>query len=282
MTRYTPIFVGLVALFSTTFVNANNTLIEKANLARAKAEEAFFLCNERAMENHRALIAAYWIHPGDTVLDLGAHIGSYALYYDKLVKVTGRVLAYEASPLVYGHLLARISSLPVTSISTINKAVSDSSNKLIPMKVYLNDVKPQCASLEPKLWSEERMSGDTAIIDAVTEQLDDLLKDDQIQPIRFIKIDVEGHEHAVIKGAKQLLLTHRPLVIFEYGFQKGYWEPNTIQQIEELGYVCYDCNTDKRVHPGYGSLSTPYLLTDILAIPKEFEEEIILLLPYLY
>jgi len=52
--------------------------------------------------------------------------------------------------------------------------------------------------------------------------------------------------------------------------------------MEELQYVCYDCATDKPVCPGYRRDAIPYLLTDILAIPVEFEDEVATLLPYLY
>ncbi|NGX63585.1 MAG: hypothetical protein KR126chlam6_00997 [Candidatus Anoxychlamydiales bacterium] len=82
------------------------------------------------------------------------------------------------------------------------------------------------------------MPGDTAIVDVQTEKLDYLLEDNNFSSVRFIKIDVEGHEHAVMRDARQLLLTQRPLVIFEHGFQKGCWEPDTIRQMEELDYDC--------------------------------------------
>ena len=68
----------------------------------------------------------------------------------------------------------------------------------------------------------------------------------------------------------------------EYGYQKGRWEPDTIRRMEEFQYVCYDCATNLRVHPGYGKDVVPYLLTDLLAIPVEFEQEMVALLPYLY
>lgn len=40
---------------------------------------------------------------------------------------------------------------------------------------------------------------------------------DELPPIRMIKIDVEGAEHLVIKGAQQLLKRDHPIVIFEHG-----------------------------------------------------------------
>lgn len=145
------------------------------------------------------------------------------------------------------------------------------------MKIYPNDLGPQSSTVEPIHWNENRMPGDTAIVEVLTEKVDDFVKDNKLPPVRFIKIDTEGHEHAVIRGAQALLLTQRPLVIFEYGYQKGYWEPDTIRQMEELGYVCYDCATDVRVRPGF-----EVLVTDLLGIPVEFEQEITQMLPHLH
>ncbi len=50
------------------------------------------LNDRESPENHRALIAAYLINPGDLVFDIGAHIGSFVLYYSKLVGEDGMVV----------------------------------------------------------------------------------------------------------------------------------------------------------------------------------------------
>jgi FkbM family methyltransferase len=176
----------------------------------------------------------------------------------------------------------RLSTLGITNIIPKNRAISDSTNSVLYMKIYPNRTDSESCTVEQLLWNEERMPANTKIVEVLTEKVDDILKNEMLPPVRFIKIDTEGHEHAVIRGARELLLMHRPLVIFEYGYQKGFWEPDTIRQMEEVGYICYDCNTDKRVHPGYGNEAVPYLLTDVLAIPIEFEDEVVALLLYLY
>lgn len=228
--------------------------------------------NDRGPEWHRACITAYWVRKGDCVLDIGAHVGNFSLFYSKLVGEKGLVFAYEA-------MAENLKG--VTNIIPKHRAVSDTTNQMIPMKIYPHSSSPLGCTVEPLLWNEERMPGDTAIVDVPTAKIDDLLEDPACPSVRFIKIDTEGHEHAVLRGAKQLLLKHRPLVIFEFGFAKGQFEPDTIRQMEELNYVCYDCNTDQRVHPGYGE-DVPSLLTDLLAIPVEHEEEIVTALPYLH
>lgn len=271
----------LMCLLLTSYLQANEEFINKANDAKNRADAAL-MQSGCGPERHRALITAYWVRPGDTVLDLGAHLGCFSRFYSKLVGQNGVVVAYEASPPIYNKMVSQLNHLAIKNIIPRNRAISDTTGKILLMKIYPNDTEPQSCTVEPIHWNEERMPGNTKIVEVQTESVDDLLENETLPLVRFIKIDTEGHEHAVIRGAEEILLTQRPLVIFEYGFQKGYWEPDTIRQMEELGYVCYDCNTDEYASPGYGENAVPYLLTDLLAIPVELEEEISMVLPYLH
>lgn len=265
-------------LFSAFFVFANESQISKA----INTANSAFAYVKGGPERHRALITAYWVNKGDTVLDLGAHVGTFSLFYSRLVGAKGTVVAYEASPPIYNHMVNRFGAV-WPNIIPRNRVVSDTTDQTILMKIYPNDIAPQSSTVEQLLWNKERMPGNTLIVEVLTEKVDSFIKNhDTLSPVRFIKIDTEGHEHAVIRGATKVLLEHRPLVIFEYGYKKGSWEPNTVRQMEDLGYICYDCNTDQLVHPGYGDDAVPYLLTDLLAIPVEFEEEVKAVLPYLH
>ena len=58
-------------------------------------------------------------------------------------------------------------------------------------------------------------TGDVRQLRVRTERLDDVLPDDYVPAL--IKIDVEGAESAVFRGALETLRRHRPLVIFEHG-----------------------------------------------------------------
>ncbi|MCH9609796.1 MAG: hypothetical protein S4CHLAM45_01880 [Chlamydiales bacterium] len=277
MQIFRKILFLLPLLCSILSAKPNPDLIEKTKQAKHQLEKACSYAGNRPIEKHRALISAYWCNPGDFVLDIGAHLGDFSRIYSSLVGKEGLVFAYEPNPLVYPHLEHFMALSSIKNVITKKRAVSDTTGEMVSMKINADTLSYQGSSLEPLLWNDARMPGNTTIVKVETEKLDDLLEEKHLPPIRFIKIDVEGHEHAVLRGAEKILLTQRPLVIFEYGYVKGEFEPDTIRQMEEMGYACYDCATDQRVSPNYERV-----VTDLLGIPKEFEKEIVSILPYLY
>lgn len=226
---------------------------------------------------HIAMVIAYMLVPGDLVLDVGGYIGDYSLYYGKLVGTEGMVITYEANPYVFPYMAQRLATEGGAHIFAKERAVSSTTGQKLWMKVYPNDLGPQSCTVEPGLMNEGRMPGSTAMVEVVTEKLDEVLKMQVSTPVRFIKIDTEGHEHDVLEGATQLLLTQRPFVIFEYGYVPEKYETGTIQQLEALGYFCYDLITDKRVYSA-ADVQSP----DLLAVPIEHAQEMVEVLPYLY
>jgi FkbM family methyltransferase len=57
--------------------------------------------------------------------------------------------------------------------------------------------------------------GDHFRRDVVTETLDGWAASNDVGPIRLVKMDVEGHEHAVLEGGRRLMDRHRPFIIAE-------------------------------------------------------------------
>lgn len=258
------------------------TIVRSKSLAKLLQQAAskcttIDIVNDR-LENHKAMIAAYWCRQGDQLIEVGVNRGDFLLYYHQLVGDCGQIIGYEGNSYLHQTILNRLLRHRINNVTLQEGVASSESGKTLDMMVYTDPHKPinGCATVEPKLMNKKRMPGKTELISVKTARLDDL-SNQFSSPLRFIKIDVEGHEQAVLEGACSLLNQYRPLVIFEYGFIPGVFETHSIEVMEKLDYICYDLKTDTQVRPAHIQEQT-----DILAVPVELQAEWDKLLPQLY
>lgn len=219
----------------------------------------------------KAAIAFHFVKLGDVVIDAGAFIGSYSFLYTKMIGPKGLVFAYEPQPVAVEEFKNRVCRKGIENVIIRQKAVSSVNGKKIGMNIYLEKLDQSC-TVEPLLMNEERMPGDTTLIEVETECLDSMMDQIGERKISFIKIDTEGHESEVIKGAGKLIERHQPLIAFEYGYIPKKFEPTTIAQLQILNYTCFDLKTMNQVEPQYISL----LPTDLIAVPQHQLENFIL------
>jgi FkbM family methyltransferase len=165
------------------------------------------------------------LREGDTVFDIGAHKGGYTYWMDKAVGIHGKVVAFEPQP-PGAELLQQL--FPHLKVAQL--AVSDKTGETV---LY---VKPQSyeVSFEASL-SSEYPDAFTQRVKTIT--LDEYCSRHLLRP-RFLKIDVEGHELEVLKGAEQTLRSHRPYLLIEIenrhvGFLKM---QNVFELLTSLGY----------------------------------------------
>lgn len=143
------------------------------------------------------------VAPGSTAIDVGTSIGIYAA---EMVRYAGRVIAFEANPAV--AQFAR--TVAPRNVEIINAALSSASGRAI-LKVPRNpkgETIDELATIEP---GNPLHAGDAAAAEIETKRLDDFA----VVNCSFIKIDVEGHEEAVLDGAATLIATQRPVLMIE-------------------------------------------------------------------
>lgn len=180
---------------------------DDAEYVARRAKAMRLLVHLHAYEREHLRFLARCVAPGDTVVDVGAHFGAYTMALAQRVGPRGRVLAYEPLPRVHAELVAATRSLP--QVTCIEAALSDHASDARALRVphILGSVpEPALASLSPS-------AGPGSVTMVRVERLDD--RADMLDGLTFVKIDAEGHDVEVLRGAERMLLRHRPLVQLE-------------------------------------------------------------------
>ncbi|MDQ7001998.1 MAG: FkbM family methyltransferase [Ghiorsea sp.] len=152
-----------------------------------------------------------FIRPGCTVLDVGANIGQYALLAAKLMGDDGQVYAFEPSVDVRERLEKNIALNDFQHIEVLPCAVAATSGR---MKFFAaNEEGNQgVGSLLPAEQSRSQIRTATGIdVDVVS--LDDFCAARKLLQVDFLKIDVEGYDLEVLKGAAKLMAANPDMVI---------------------------------------------------------------------
>jgi FkbM family methyltransferase len=145
------------------------------------------------------------ISSGDWVIDAGANVGHYTKRFSELVGATGRVIAFEPVPETFALLAANIQLLCVANVTLINAALSDKTD-IAGMSI------PVFQSGLRNFYQAQITQSSHTSLRVFTMRLDCL---NIANKIKLIKIDVEGHEAGVLRGAHEILLRDRPTLIVE-------------------------------------------------------------------
>ena len=140
--------------------------------------------------------------PGDCFVDVGANIGVFSVLASRLVGEQGRVVAVEASPAFLRRLEQQSALNGCRNIRAVNAAVSDAHRTLT--FVLASSRNMGANSIVP--WDGPAESS----FDIEAVPLPELLRPEEIETARVIKIDVEGAEGAVVRGLAPLLEKLRP------------------------------------------------------------------------
>jgi FkbM family methyltransferase len=154
----------------------------------------------------------------DIVLDVGAHIGHYTIISSERVGPKGRVVAIEADPSNFEMLNHNIRLNGLTNIISLNYAVYSKEEKV---KLYLPS-KDSGFTIYNTIMTDRASTEKDKFIQVNANTLDNLLQQNRIreEDVNWIKIDVEGAEYEVLKGATNILSKSKDiaLLIEVHGF----------------------------------------------------------------
>lgn len=166
-------------------------------------------------ERSTMMLFSKLIDEGDTVVEVGGHIGYITLYFAHLVGNSGRVIVLEPGPNNLPYLLKNTSSND--NILVVQKAAGAIAAQL---PFYVENLTGQNNTLVPGF---RRLADNARFAHIKTDYkpiLVDVVPLDEILPQReqkidFLKIDVEGAELAVLTGADDVICRFTPKIMIE-------------------------------------------------------------------
>lgn len=189
-------------------------MVDIARVSRGGTQFQFALLDDCSVSDHLRQTEEFYeleflegleslLQPSTLVLDVGAHIGNHTVFFAGVLGL--RVLAYEPNPEAFTLLEQNVRMNGLEKLVTCFPAALSSRAGHVTMARTVADDAGTMAVAED--------SDSSDVIRVETHRLDDLDLPDA--PAVYLKLDVEGHETAVLRGGERFLTERRPDVSVE-------------------------------------------------------------------
>lgn len=169
-----------------------------------------------------------FVRPGMRIVDIGASHGAYALPLSKIVGDEGRVWAFEPASEVRGFLQRSIALNDIETITVVAAAVADAPGNGVLEGIDQSEL--------ARLASEPAAAGRTESVDLVT--LNDYFAGPTSWGIDVLKLDAEGAEARILRGADRFLEREAPLILFEH-IHGSEVDQALVNAFADLGYPVF-------------------------------------------
>jgi len=191
----------------------------------------------------------FQINPGDTVVDIGGYVGSFALPAARLAS-RGRILSFEPSPSNFRQFQTNLGLNPLANVRVFNQGVASSDRAIT---LFLDNMNPASNSIY--LRADQDRGNNYA--EGVAVSLPTLFEREAILKCDFLKIDCEGAEYEILMSLDRPMLDRIGKIACEY-HQPAYYgvtDPRHTPELlarflEQNGFVVYL----KPVNPYLGML----------------------------
>lgn len=205
-------------------------------------ENSYFeMFTDGSYEEESLLMLSKLIPPHGIMIDAGANIGLISLAMAKR-RPDIQIYAFEASPFIYQYLQNNIANNQLHHVRAFNLALHEKSDISLPF--YSPEGKTGCGSFSPVFTHDAIMVPCISLDDFCFRNSVDISK------IGCVKIDVEGYEATVLKGAEKIMQKGTP-VYFEFvdwaeklaGFEPG----NAQQELLNSGYTLHHIEKSRTI-----------------------------------
>ncbi len=204
----------------------------------------------------------------DIILDIGANIGIYSLLSASQIKNNISIYSFEPSDEIYNELIKNIELNGFQNIKCFNTAIGDYEGR-IKLKM--------CKDHAYNTIEEISMRPIIEVVEKSITTISNFCNQNNIDHIDILKIDVEGAEYRVIKGAELYLIQRRaPIILCEYNriVHNNNMEilTNLENSLIEYGYVIYYLNKKRLKRFNAGNNKN---INDIICLNKSHLERIL-------
>ena len=166
----------------------------------ARSGSAGYLFGTAEPQEQAAL--AHYLKADDVFYDIGANIGFFAVLAARLVGSSGRVYAFEPNPACSSQVRRNADLNGFSHVEVVEAAVSSTSGHA---RLRLGGT-----NLSSAIAGESEPGIDVALI-----SVDDFMRDKSPRPPALVMIDVEGAEIEVLRGMRETISRHRPVIMCE-------------------------------------------------------------------
>lgn len=205
------------------------------------------------------------------IFDIGANVGLMSLQFAKEAP-EGKIFSFEPTHYALERLKKNISLNAEIgkNITVTNSFVSEKSSdnpEILAYSSWKVNGKKDNSNHPVHLGTPKNTDGVPSI------SLDDFTEKNSILKIDFIKIDTDGHEYEVFKGAKQAIKKYRPKIIFEIGLyvmdEKNISFDFYFNYFNEMNYFLVDTKSNQKIDlDNYKKYIPKKGSTDLIAVPN--------------
>lgn len=178
--------------------------------------------------------------PADVFLDVGAHIGLFAVEVARQVGTAGRVIAFEPSPDTAARLRRNVLLNGLEDVIDVLQVALAKDDEVRPL--YGSPLRPGDPGMRSLFGEGEPVSH------VQVRSLDSLVQSgalDSVSAIHAVKIDVEGAELLVLEGMKDTLSAFKPRLVFVETVptllrRTGSTDARVVELMNEIGYVAVE------------------------------------------
>ena len=176
--------------------------------------------------------------PGHTAVDVGANIGQMTVVMSRAVGDSGAVHSFEPLPAMFEELACNVALNQLKNVRLNRLGLADR-----PGSATMHAFEVGWEAFSSIGRPPRPEAGSAVSIEIPVETLDAYTAEEGLRRVDLIKLDVEGAELSVVKGAEQVLRRHAPTLVFEaqpITAEGSGWHVREIwERLSVLGYAIF-------------------------------------------